>query len=97
MLSIFAKITPKSEFFEAAKQAILDIIPRTRQEKGCHVFNLHELDAQGIKYLCLYEIFENQADYDFHHNQEYTKRVFESYQDWLAAPVEIHKLKLIDV
>lgn len=96
MFTIFAKITPKSEFFEEAKQAILDIIPQTLQEPGGKIFNLHTLiHADETKSLCLYEIFETQSDYDYHHAQNYTKKIFEAYKQWLAVPVEISKLQLI--
>lgn len=96
MFTIFAKIIPKPEFFEEAKQAILDIIPQTRKEPGCKIFNLHIFDhTDGTKSLCLYEIFESQKDYDYHHAQNYTKKVFEAYKQWLAAPVEISSLQLI--
>ena len=96
MFTIFAKITPKPEFFEEAKQAILEIISQTRSEPGCKIFNLHILvQENGTKSLCLYEIFESQRDYEYHHAQNYTKKVFEAYKQWLATPVEINKLELI--
>ena len=98
MFSIFAKIKPKSDFFEDAKKAILNIIPKTRKEKGCITFNLHELvEPNGMKYLCLYEIFKNQNDYHFHHAQDYTRKVFEHYKQWLDTPAEINQLEPIDI
>lgn len=96
MFAIFAKITPKPHFFEDAKKAILDIIPDTRAEKGCSVFNLHvHRDNDGQNSLCLYEIFVNEDAYNFHHSQDYTKKVFELYKDWLAEPVEINRMELV--
>lgn len=97
MLAIFAKITPKAKYFDDAQAAIVNILPQTRQEPGCQVFTLHEhIDQNGERHLCLYEIFDSKADYDFHHAQDYTKAVFESYKEWLAAPVDSYKMSILD-
>lgn len=86
---IFAKITPKPQYFEVSKEAIKEIIPITRNEPGCIEFALHE-DGHGS--LCLYEEWIDYNALQLHHEMDYTKAVFEAYIDWLATPPEISKL-----
>ena len=86
---IFAKITPKPEFYDLAKAAIVEIIPQTRAEGGCIEFTLHE-DTNGN--LCLYEQWVDNQALQLHHDMAYTKSVFESYKTWLAAAPEINQL-----
>jgi len=87
-LVIFARITPKQEYFNAAKEAVLKIIPTTLLEPGCRIFSLHEADGE----LILYEMWENEEALNLHHEQEYTKAVFAQYEYWLAKPVHIEKM-----
>jgi len=86
---IFAKITPKAEYFDVSREAIKEIIPQTRNESGCLNFTLHE-DEQGSLYL--YEEWANDKALQHHHAMDYTKSVFEAYKSWLAIPPEITKL-----
>ena len=90
--SLIARIVPKAEHFAAARQAIQAIVPETRREPGCREFTLHEArDGSGA--LFLYETWADDAALEAHYAQPYTREVFHRYEDWLAAPVEITKLK----
>ncbi len=86
---IFAKITPKEEYFDVSKEAIKEIIPQTRNESGCLNFTLHE-DENGSLYL--YEEWVDDKSLQHHHSMDYTKAVFKAYKFWLAIPPEISKL-----
>ncbi len=86
---IFAKITPKAEFFKVAKSAIIEIIPRTLAEPGCLTFTLHE-DEGGSLYL--YEEWLSDDALQRHHDMAYTKEVFEAYKNWLVVTPEIIKM-----
>ena len=90
-LVVFAKICPKPEHLEDAKAAILGILGPTRQEPGCRQFRL--LSGEGDGRLYLYEEWTNEAALAAHHEQPYTQRVFDSYRNWLAMPVEVTKLR----
>jgi quinol monooxygenase YgiN len=90
---IFAQIQPKPQHFDEAKNAILEIIPPTRREDGCEYFALHENQADGL--LCLYEQWRDQNALDAHYEMPYTARIFESYETWLDAPVEVIKLRKV--
>ncbi len=90
-LFIFARISPKNEHFEDAKQAIINILHQTREEPGCRQFELHENEVE--KSLFLYEEWANESALEEHYQKPYTSAVFESYKEWLAASVEITKMK----
>ncbi len=94
-LVIFAQITPKPEFFDDAKNAILNIIPQSLAEAGCRMFSLHTSKTMEDHSLYLYEIWDDASDHEYHLNQEYTKTVFAAYQVWLEKPVQIIKLDKI--
>ena len=91
-LTIFARISPKPDYLEAARDAVLDIIPATHAEPGCIDFKLHD-DMEGKGRLYLYEVWRDEAALTAHHEQPYTKAVFEQYQRWLSEPVEIIRLR----
>lgn len=86
-----ARITPKPEHFDSARNAIHQIIEATRRETGCLQFILHE--SEGGDSLHLYEEWQDAAALDAHYEQPYTKEVFANYASWLAEPVEIHRMK----
>jgi quinol monooxygenase YgiN len=93
-LAVFARITPKPEHLNAARQAILGIVPVTRSEPGCRMFTLHD-DRDDSGHLYLYEVWDSEAAFAAHHDQPYTKAVFTSYIEWLAKPVDITMLRCV--
>lgn len=95
-LTIFARITAKTEFYSAAKLAVINIIPQTRAEPGCRALNLYD-DHRDAHCLCLPEIWDDKAALVIHHAQPYTREVSANYEDWLANPVEITELRAVDV
>ena len=92
-LLLFAKITPKSEYFDQAKAALLSIIGQTRDEKGCYQFELTQGESDGS--LFLYEEWASQQALDEHYAQPYITRVFQDYESWLSCPVEITRLRKV--
>lgn len=93
-LVVLARITPRPEHLDAARQAVLGIVPATRAEPGCRVFTLHDgRDGDGRLYL--YEVWEDEAALAAHHAQPYTRAVFDSYRTWLSEPVEITRLRAL--
>ena len=89
-LFVFAKISPKPEFLLDARKAILGILKATRLEAGCKQFELHDGEDDGCLYL--YEEWEDEIALEEHYSKDYTKNVFEKYQNWLAKPVDITKM-----
>ena len=94
MISFIVKITPSSGFYEEAKKLLINVALKTREEQGCHTYNIHE-SVEPNKSLYVYEIFNTQEDFDFHLSREYTKNFIGSLEGNMALPVEITNLELI--
>jgi quinol monooxygenase YgiN len=92
-LNVIAQIRPHAAHYHAARKAICAIIEQTRAEPGCIEFRLSENQEGGT--LHLYEEWRDEAALASHHDQPYTKAVFEAYSDWLAE--EPHILHLCPV
>ena len=89
-LFVMARIVPKPEHLEQARDAIVGIVDATRREPGCLQFVLHEGNDDGSLYL--YEEWTDAAALDRHYEQPYTRAVFESYDAWLAEPVDVRPM-----
>lgn len=93
-LIVFAKITPKPEYFNDARDALKSVLLATRAEPGCRSFAFHQATpADGSLYL--YEVWANEAALSAHYAQPYIRAVFESYKQWLVEDVEIKRLELL--
>lgn len=92
-LHLFARIVPKAEHFADARDAIQAIIPQTLEEPGCHAFVLHEGEGDGCLYL--YEVFADQAALEAHGREPYTREVFARYEEWLAEPVQVTRMRRV--
>lgn len=89
-LSVFAKISPKPEYFDDARNAVLGAISETLSEDGCLQFVLHE----GLKDKCLYlyEEWKSEEALALHYEMPFIKKIFEQYEAWLSEPVEVTKM-----
>lgn len=88
--TLIAKITPKPEHMQDVRQSLLNILAPTRAEAGCLKFNLLE----GREGDCFYldEEWSDDAALAAHYAEPYITPIFAKYENWLAAPVEIHKM-----
>ncbi|EDZ48268.1 Antibiotic biosynthesis monooxygenase domain protein [Rhodobacterales bacterium Y4I] len=87
---LFAKITPKPEHQDAVRDSLLSILAQTRAEPGCLKFNLLE----GRDGSCFYldEEWASDGALAEHYAAPFIAPIFAKYEDWLAAPVEVHKM-----
>lgn len=91
-LVTFVTITPRPEYFDQSRDAVLGIIERTRAEVGCGEFVLHEgREFDGNLYL--YESFVDQSALDEHFAKDFVQEVLDSYAEWLDRPIELLKLR----
>lgn len=91
-LSLFATIRPKPEHKSDALAAIKGILEATRAEPGCHRFELN-VGAEDTDAIHLVEHWADDAALDAHYDMDYVKTVFADYEKWLAAPVEIVRMR----
>ncbi|ETI65065.1 antibiotic biosynthesis monooxygenase [Sphingobium sp. C100] len=90
-VTYLARITLEPDCFEAACRAVGAIVAETRAEQGCERFDPHPA-ADGSPVIFIYERWTNQAAFEMHHAQPYTRAVFKNYEDWLAEPVQLTEL-----
>ncbi len=91
-LNIIARIVPKAAFYQAARNAICGIVKQTRAEPGCIEFRVNECPSTGAIYL--YEEWRDEAAFNFHHCQNYTRAVMAAYAEWLAEVPDIIHLRV---
>ncbi|WP_052249523.1 putative quinol monooxygenase [Tateyamaria sp. ANG-S1] len=91
-LSIFATIRPKPQHRADALAAIQGILDATRAEPGCHRFELN-VDAGDDDALYLVEHWADDAALDAHYAHDYVQEVFAAYENWLAEPVQIVRMR----
>lgn len=91
-LVVFARITPKPHHLSEARRAILDIVARTRAETGCQAFTVY-VSRAADEHIYLYEMWDDEAALEAHYAEPYTRAVFAQYENWLASPVEVTKLR----
>lgn len=89
-LNIIARIEPKAEYHDLALAAICAIVEQTLAEPGCIEFRVNECEADNAIYL--YEEWRDQAAFDAHHSQPYTRSVMEAYAQWLSDEPSIIRL-----
>lgn len=85
MLTYFATVPIKPQHFADAVKAVTAIVPQTRAEAGCQRFDLYCDEDKSLLYIM--ESWSDQAAFDFHHAQDYTRDVFTAYEEWLAGDV----------
>jgi quinol monooxygenase YgiN len=89
-LNIVARIKPRAEHKDHALTAICAIVEQTRAEPGCVEFKVNECRGSGD--IILYEEWRDEAAFNFHHGQIYTRSVMEAYAQWLSEDPEIIRL-----
>ena len=94
-LNIIARIAPHPTHYNKAREAICEIIEQTRAEPGCMEFRLSENAQDGTLYL--YEEWRDEAALASHHDQPYTRAVFEAYRDWLAEELQQVGTRLLEL
>ncbi len=92
---LWIKITPKPEFFEIAKEAILKVIPQALEDDGCKCFSLHESVVEDDRSFYLYEIFDSQDAYNRYALHPFSLKIRESFKEWLACPPSLIKLSKV--
>jgi len=91
-LSLFARITPKPDYYDDALKALRQVIRPTNEETGCRRFELNVGDGDDPS-LYLVEHWASDAALELHYEQPYSKEIFALYENWLAEPPMVIKMR----
>lgn len=83
-----AKILVKKDKLNEALQVFSDLKSLSPKEPGCIRYELHQ-DLQNPLMFTFIDRFKDQAAFDYHCNQEYTNKYFDSVLPNLIDSMEI--------
>lgn len=87
-VTVIAFINAKPGKEAAVKQALLDLILPTRQEKGCINYDLHQWPEKPGHFV-FYENWQNRETLDAHLATAHLRAFEEIAGGWLAEPADI--------
>ena len=90
-MDVVAKIVLKAEYRQYFDAGLKELLPNTLAEPGCERFEVY-LDDEAPNTFWLVERWRSKEDLDEHYAQPYVRAMFENYDTWLAAPLEVMKL-----
>ena len=93
-LTVIAYITAKAGHQDRVREALLDLVAQTRNEKGCVNYDLHQ-SQENTNEFAIYENWNEATDLDAHarsaHLQEFTRIA----GHLLERPAEIGKWSMV--
>jgi len=92
-IRIVAPFTIKTEYVEALKQSLNDVISASRKEPGCLQYDL-QLEIGSTNSFVFFERWRSQEDIDLHEKSAHFQQ-FIAALDGKIEHIEIKKLKLI--
>ncbi len=93
MLICIAKLVAKAGQEEFVKQNLLTLLKPSRAEAGCISYDMH-LDLKDTAVFMFYEVWRDQAAFDFHMQTDHLQTVLARLKDALAE-VEIRHLEKV--
>ncbi|MFC1835731.1 putative quinol monooxygenase [Thermodesulfobacteriota bacterium] len=88
MLTVVAGIKAKPGMEDRVREAVMALVPPTREEEGCINYDLHvSLDDKSV--LVLYENWTSKKALDEHLEMPHLRDFLGKADDLLAEPVEI--------
>lgn len=93
MLICIAKLVAKTGQEDFVKQKLLTLLQPSRAEAGCLSYDMH-LDRKDPAVFMFYEVWRDQAAFDFHMQTEHLQTVLEALKEALAT-VEIRHLEKV--
>jgi quinol monooxygenase YgiN len=72
----------KTESIETLKFHLLDLVQKTKKEKACVQYDLHQSDQVPNTFI-FHEVWENQRGLDHHNQQPYIQSFFQDAKLYL--------------
>ena len=92
-LTIVAKIEAKEDQVDFVKSELLKLVDKTRAEKGCLQYDLHQ-DNKDTSIFLFYENWESKEDLKNHMNSDHIKAYAAATKDALKSFV-VNEMTLI--
>jgi quinol monooxygenase YgiN len=89
-LSVIAYITAKAAHQDQVREALLDLVAQTRNEKGCINYDLHQSQENASEFA-IYENWEKADDLDAHAKSAHLQAFSRIARHLLERPAEIRK------
>jgi quinol monooxygenase YgiN len=93
-LTVIAYITAKAGHQEQVRDALLDLVAHTRNEKGCVNYDLHQSQENASEFA-IYENWEKASDLDAHAKSSHLQAFTTVAGHLLGRPAEIRKWSMV--
>jgi quinol monooxygenase YgiN len=93
-LTVIAYITAKASHQDQVREALLDLVAQTRNEKGCINYDLHQSQENASEFA-IYENWENATDLDAHAKSPHIQAFTRNARHLLEGPAEIRKWSMV--
>ena len=87
-LTVIAYVTAKAGQEDEVRNALLELVARTRNERGCVNYDLHESE------FAIYENWKQASDLDAHAKSGHVRAFRRKMADRLERPSEITKWRM---
>jgi quinol monooxygenase YgiN len=85
-ITIVVPIYARKEFQDEVRRRLIDLAEKTRGEKGCICYVLHEVHDEPNHFI-IYEKWKDMGALDFHMAQDYFKAFVADEKKILAKPI----------
>ena len=92
MFTVIATLDAQSGKEEVVRQALLSLVPLTREEEGCIEYHLHECLGQKGTFV-FYENWRSKADWELHLQMPYMQEVLGRATELFANQIELDKVQ----
>ena len=93
-LTVIAYITAKAGYQGQVRQALLDLVAQTRNEKGCVNYDLHQ-SQEDTREFAIYENWDNATVLDAHAKSAHLQAFTRVAGHLLERPAEIKKWSMV--
>lgn len=93
-LSVIAYITAKAAHQDQVREALLDLVAQTRNEKGCINYDLHQSPENAAQFV-MYENWDTAADLDAHAKASPLQTFVRIAGSRLERPAEVSKWTMV--
>ena len=93
-LTVIAYITAKAGHQDQVRDALLDLVAQTRNEKGCVNYDLHQ-SLENASEFAIYENWERTTDLEAHAKSPHVQTFTSVAGRLLESPTEIRKWSMV--